>query len=206
MSVGREVKGVLSLIAWLFMMMILSSPVRAQIVSGDQKIADSSGSSASESEAEASSDVRALSDAKTVHNAEDLSEGLRQQVASPTDAIGDVAWSLAVVLLLIFLLAWFVRRFLPAGMRADNKQMKVLASLPLGGRDRLLLVDVAGTQMVLGVSSGGISCLHLFDTPVVQQVASSHTAPAQFGNILQRFKAGEQGERAAESGADRNSR
>lgn len=106
---------------------------------------------------------------------------------NPTSGIEEVAFSLAIVLALIFLLAWLLKRFAPGVGRMGNKHMQVLSSLSLGGKERLILVDVAGTQMVLGVSSDGVSCLHVFSAPVVCMDERRVTNAQDFGKILQSF-------------------
>ncbi len=99
-----------------------------------------------------------------------------------------VSISLAVVLLVIFLLAWLVRKAAPLGSGGGRGQMKVLSILPLGGKEKIILVDVAGTQMVLGISAAGVNCLHVFTDPVVlDHQLSSRTQG--FQAILQGFVA-----------------
>lgn len=102
--------------------------------------------------------------------------------------IEQVAISLAVVLLLIFILAWLVKRFAPGAARMGNRDMRVLSVLTLGGKERLMLVDVAGQQMVLGVSAAGIQCLHVFEEPPLK-AAQTEEAGSQFSKILQSFQA-----------------
>lgn len=106
---------------------------------------------------------------------------------NPASGIEEVAFSLAIVLALIFLLAWLLKRFTPGAVRVGNKHMQVLSTLSLGGKERLMLVDVAGTQMVLGVSSDGVSCLHVFPAPVVCKGERSVANAQNFGKILQSF-------------------
>lgn len=108
---------------------------------------------------------------------------------NPAEGIEDVALSLAIVLLLIFILAWLVKRFVPGAGRISTSHMKVLSTLPLGGKERLMLVDVAGTQMVLGVSVAGIQCLHVFPEPIVLSAVNTHGAEMSFAKLLQNFKA-----------------
>ena len=108
---------------------------------------------------------------------------------SAATSVEEIAFSLALVLVLIFFLAWVVKRFAPGAGRMGSRYMTVLASIPLGGKERLMLVDVAGTQMVLGVSSAGVECLHVFPEPVVTQSRGSGNTEASFGKILQHFKA-----------------
>lgn len=93
----------------------------------------------------------------------------REQVTvfSDSDLISQnlesVAVSLALVLLSIFVLAWFVR-YLGASMgRSSGSFMKVISVLPLNAKEKLLLVDVAGRHMLLSVGAAGTRCVHVFD-------------------------------------------
>lgn len=73
---------------------------------------------------------------------------------------------LGVVIALILTLAWVSRR-LSGGRLGNASFMKVLAVQPLGTREKIILVDVAGQQMMLGVTPGRIVTLHVFDEPVL---------------------------------------
>jgi flagellar protein FliO/FliZ len=86
--------------------------------------------------------------------------------------IGQVMMGLVLVLGLIFAIAWVMRRF-GQGTLMGGQHMKVVSSLPLGPREKLLLVDVGGEQLLLGVTPGRINCLHNFNTPVVPTEVSS---------------------------------
>lgn len=77
----------------------------------------------------------------------------------------NVVLALCFITLLIIALAWFVRRF-GSGVVGSNGQMHILMTLPLGTRERLLLVDVAGQHLLLGVTANNINCLHVFPEPV----------------------------------------
>jgi len=90
--------------------------------------------------------------------------------SSPEDFEGvsglvNVMLSLLVVLAVVFALAWMLRR-MQGFTGARNAHMKVIAQLPLSTRERLMLVDVDGRQLLLGVSPGGIRTLHVLDEPV----------------------------------------
>lgn len=74
---------------------------------------------------------------------------------------------LGVVIGLILVLAWASRR-LSGGSLGNTQFMKILAVQPLGAREKIILVDVAGRQMMLGVTPGRIVTLHVFDEPVLQ--------------------------------------
>lgn len=86
--------------------------------------------------------------------------------AAGTGDIWQVTLALAVVVLAILALAWLLKR-LQRGAISGSAHLKVVASLPVGPRERVLLVDVAGTQVLLGVTAQQITALHHFGGQVV---------------------------------------
>ena len=76
-----------------------------------------------------------------------------------------VTLGLLVIVGLIFGLSWLVKRF-AQGAFAGNQHLRVLATLPLGTRERLLLVDAAGQSILLGVTATSITSLHVFSSPI----------------------------------------
>ncbi|OCX24615.1 flagellar biosynthetic protein FliO [Pseudomonas graminis] len=72
---------------------------------------------------------------------------------------------LLLVIGLIFVLAWLMRRVQRAGP-AGNQVIKLVGSRALGTRDRLVLVQVGNEQVLLGVSPGSITALHVMNEPV----------------------------------------
>ena len=80
---------------------------------------------------------------------------------------------LLLVIGLIFVLAWVMRRVQQIGPRG-GQVIKLVASQALGPRDRLLLVEVGGEQLLLGLSAGRITPLHVLKEPV----ASTDSQPA----------------------------
>lgn len=66
---------------------------------------------------------------------------------------------LAVVLLLLFGLLKLLRRF-GAGQAAAGGAMKLVAALSVGTRERIVLLEVGDTWVVLGVSPNQINALH----------------------------------------------
>jgi flagellar protein FliO/FliZ len=66
---------------------------------------------------------------------------------------------LAVVIGLIFLLAWVVRRFglQPSG---NGQLLKVVSSVMVGQRERVVVVEIGDAWLVLGVASGQVRALH----------------------------------------------
>ncbi len=93
----------------------------------------------------------------------------------------NVVLALSLIVVLIVAVGWFVRRFGQGAMGA-NSHMQILAALPLGTRERLLLVDVAGQQLLLGVTATQINSLHVFSEPVV--VPGTGAPVSEFGRKL----------------------
>lgn len=81
-------------------------------------------------------------------------------------AVIELVLGLVAVIGLILALAWVVKRLnvLP-GQRAG---MQVVAVLPLGQREKAVLIQVGEQQMLLGVSSSQVSLLEKFDAPVIE--------------------------------------
>jgi flagellar protein FliO/FliZ len=79
-------------------------------------------------------------------------------LAAPTVGMGDlsgVILSLLLVVAFIFAAAWVVRR-MPLGLGRANGPLKVLAALPLGPRERLVLVEARGEELLIAVSPAGV--------------------------------------------------
>ncbi len=69
---------------------------------------------------------------------------------------------LAVVLILMVLCLWLLKRLSQWNVPAQG-QLRVLAGLSLGSRERLVVIEVGRTQLVLGVAPGRIQTLHVLE-------------------------------------------
>ena len=83
---------------------------------------------------------------------------------------------LLAVVALIFGLAWLMRRVQQAAPR-QGQVIDVIGAKALGPRDRLVLVQVGDEQILLGVSPGRISALHVMNTPVPTPARTTQTTP-----------------------------
>jgi flagellar protein FliO/FliZ len=132
-----------------------SSPVSSQLAPGDSPVPINSNASPN---ATANTDIATTSPVNApkpaVTNANSASQ------------LASVIGGLAIILVLIYGLSWFVKRFAQGGF-TQNPAMKIICSMPLGTRERLMLVDVGGKQLLLGVTASQINTLHVFDEPVV---------------------------------------
>jgi len=75
-----------------------------------------------------------------------------------------VLLGLAVVLGMVFAAAWAVRRFNP-NAAARGGAIRVIAGTPVGNRERVLVLEVAGTWLVVGVAPGRVSQLQALPRP-----------------------------------------
>lgn len=110
--------------------------------------------------------------------------------ASPVPGPGGVAaadtlnvvLALLLVVGLIVALAWLLRRSGLAPLGAGGAG-RVLASLPLGGRERAVLIEIGGQQLLLGVAAGQVNLLVRFEQPVVE----APPAPGEFAARLKQW-------------------
>jgi flagellar protein FliO/FliZ len=80
-------------------------------------------------------------------------------------SLTQVTLSLGLVLALIFAAAWAVRRMRGFG-RVASGSLDVLADLPLGQKERAVLIRVGTKQILLGVAPGRVTTLHVLTEPV----------------------------------------
>jgi flagellar protein FliO/FliZ len=100
---------------------------------------------------------------------------LPPQTTSSASQLASLLGGLVLILVLIYGLSWFVKRFSQGGFM-QNPSMKIVSSMPMGTRERLMLVDVGGKQLLLGVTATQINTLHVFDEPVVPTEKSQPVA------------------------------
>ncbi|UUQ63892.1 flagellar biosynthetic protein FliO [Pseudomonas fuscovaginae UPB0736] len=93
-----------------------------------------------------------------------------------------VVLGLLLVLGVIFVLAWLIRRVQQAGPTGKGQVIELVGSRVLGPRDRLVLVQVGNEQILLGLTPGTITPLHVLKEPV--KVTSGEPATPEFAQRL----------------------
>ena len=73
--------------------------------------------------------------------------------------LGKVAGGLLLVLALIAGLGWAAQR-LRQGRGTGGRHLRIVDALPLGTRERLVLVEVDGERVLIGIAGGRIERLH----------------------------------------------
>ena len=83
----------------------------------------------------------------------------------------NIFFSLLFVIAIILALAWLVRRFNVA--QAANGQLKVIASLTAGTKEKIMVIEVGDEQHLLGVSATTINHLAKLEKPLVEEAKVS---------------------------------
>src|SRR6478752_3618015 len=80
-------------------------------------------------------------------------------------SLGQVTLALGLVLALIFVAAWLMRRLRGFGKTATGA-LDIIAELPVGQKERAVLIRVGTQQVLIGVAPGRVTTLHVLDEPV----------------------------------------
>ena len=84
-------------------------------------------------------------------------------------------FALALVIALVFGLAWMLRRLPGAGARG-HQGLRVVASLAVGAKERVLVVEAGERQLLIGVTAQQISLLDTLAQPLPEAPQESFAA------------------------------
>jgi flagellar protein FliO/FliZ len=98
----------------------------------------------------------------SVVNAE-ASASTPQTLQNPSSILS-IFLSLLLVVAIIFALAFIARRFNVT--QAGNGQLKVVASMAAGAKEKIMVVDVGGEQFLIGITAHNINQLGKLDNPL----------------------------------------
>lgn len=112
--------------------------------------------------------------------AEPAAEAARSPIGA--GSVLQMVAGLALVVILIFALAWAVRRFGNVNVNARGA-LRVVGALSMGARERVVLIEAGDKQILLGVAPGRVQTLHVLDEPIRQPAG----APAA-GNFADRLR------------------
>lgn len=90
-----------------------------------------------------------------------------------TESMMQMMGALVLVLVIIGGLAWFLKRFalIPT---ASAGVIKVIAATGIGQRERVVVVEVDKTWLVLGVAPGRVNKLHAMEKPQSEDTVVIH--------------------------------
>lgn len=104
---------------------------------------------------------------------------------SGVSGLGQVTLALVVVLVAVFAFAWVARRVRGIGSRVGNA-IDVLAEMPLGQKERAVLLKVGNTQILIGVAPGRVNTLHVLSEPIELPRTEQGEARPNFRALLMR--------------------
>lgn len=84
--------------------------------------------------------------------------------------------SVALVVAAILLLGWFYSRSRFLGGGASDV-IKIVATRSLGTKERLIIVEIADQQILVGITSTAMQTLHAFDAPVCKSKETPPNSP-----------------------------
>jgi len=99
--------------------------------------------------------------------------GLSSAAPTATGSLAQVTLSLLLIVGLILLLAWLIKKFRVMAPRGSG-DFAVEAQLALGPRERIFLVRVGDAQVLVGVGAAGMVAL----TPLAKSIELAQPAGA----------------------------
>lgn len=95
------------------------------------------------------------------------------ELQSPFSSALQMLLGLGIVLLAIASMAWLLKKFMP-GQVAANGDLRVVSAVAVGAKERVVLVDVGETRLVLGVAPGHV--IRLLEMPRPEQAVQTQVA------------------------------
>lgn len=102
--------------------------------------------------------------------------------AVSSGSIVQIIFSLLLVLAAIVLVAWLLKR-MNVARQGSGSMLKVLCGIAIGQRERVVLIEVEDTWLVVGVGPGQIRTLHTLQRPADHISADSEPTADQAKNF-----------------------
>jgi flagellar protein FliO/FliZ len=97
---------------------------------------------------------------------------------TPAAGLAQVTVSLVLVLAVVFVAAWLVRRLRGFGGHSASSAISIVAERAVGPRERVVLLQVGADQVLVGVAGGSVQRLHVLAAPSTPVATSSPTERA----------------------------
>lgn len=108
--------------------------------------------------------------------------------AQPTGQQLDMATSLGsllFVIVLILLLAWLLKK-MKAPVFSGQKGLNIVRQLPVGTKERVMIIQAGEEQYLIGVTSQTIQMLAKLDTPLPREESASSPFSVQLSQLLKK--------------------
>jgi len=96
------------------------------------------------------------------------SETVAPLAIDPMASAGKVIVFLVLIVGLIVLMAWLAGKSKTLQLGRSSGQIKTLAVLPLGIKEKVAVVQIGDKQLVLGITPQQINCLTELETPLTE--------------------------------------
>jgi flagellar protein FliO/FliZ len=103
--------------------------------------------------------------------------------------VAQILISFLLVIGFIFFMAWMMKRSGRFGY-GSGQTIKIISSMSLGMREKILVIEVGGENIVVGVAPGQIRTLHVLDGNVEltnKDDIKSHTENRGFKQLIDKF-------------------
>lgn len=97
-----------------------------------------------------------------------------------------VVLSLVAIIALIFAAGWLTRR-LQSRQLIGGRRLRCIETLSLGTRERVVLIEADGKRLLVGVGTGGVRALHVYEGEVPVQELPPSSAVPPFAELLGRL-------------------
>ncbi|MBR2513365.1 MAG: flagellar biosynthetic protein FliO [Halomonas sp.] len=112
--------------------------------------------------------------------------------------LGKTAAALALVIAIILLCTALLKRW-QTGRHHHGAHLRIVGSTAVGNRERIVVVEIEDTWLVLGVSGGRITKLHERGAPNERPPPTSPEPPARFSHRLAQTLASHRDKRGSEA-------
>ncbi|MDR0996050.1 MAG: flagellar biosynthetic protein FliO [Zoogloeaceae bacterium] len=112
------------------------------------------------------------------------------EIASPGlsgGAILQTLFGLILILALLGAFAWFLKRATGGNLVGRTGALRILGALPLGPKERIILLEVGAQCLVIGLAPGCIRTLHVFPKDDLPGIAEAAPNTPPFATWLARF-------------------
>ncbi|MBC7984062.1 MAG: flagellar biosynthetic protein FliO [Candidatus Obscuribacterales bacterium] len=90
---------------------------------------------------------------------------------SSAGSLGQVTLALSVVLALVFVAAWALKKMRAVQQGSTSAGIEIISQVALGTKERAILLKVMGQHVLVGVAPGKVTALHVL--PVGSEAATS---------------------------------
>jgi flagellar protein FliO/FliZ len=97
-----------------------------------------------------------------------------------------VLLSLGGIVVLIFAAGWLTRR-LQSRQFIGGRRLRCVESMSISARERVLLIEADGKRLLVGVGTGGVRALHVYEGSVPVAEVPTPVAVPPFAELLSRL-------------------